>query len=337
MNRLKIFFIISLMVQIAFGGDISRKGTTGAEELLLPVGARSIATSGAFLASTIGTEAIYYNPAGLAGTPFTEAMFSYTSYFLDINISYLAVGMKIGDLGSFGLSVKSLDFGDIPVTTYSSPDGTGANYSPAYTVFGLTYAKEVTDRVRAGVTAKLIHEGIMSTSADGMAFDFGVQYKFLSNIWLGVAIKNLGGDMSFGGQDLESKTIVRDASQNSSYNNGLFTPVIEPFQLPSYFEISTAYEMKMEDVNILLATTFHNYSSYEDALDFGAEVQILDIFFIRYGYNYLLAQSGYNQYGASYGAGVEYGTEGIKVCVDYAYRTAEDFSGNNILTLKLKF
>lgn len=155
MKRLTVFLIISFQVQIAFAGDVARKGTTGAEHLLIPVGARSIATSGAFLANTSGPEAIYFNPAGLARSESAEAMFSYTSYIADINIVYFALGVKLSEIGSFGLSVKSLDFGDIPVTTYENPDGTGATYSPSYTIVGLTYAKEVTERVCAGVNVKL--------------------------------------------------------------------------------------------------------------------------------------------------------------------------------------
>jgi len=88
-----------------------------------------IATGGAFLANITGLESIYYNPAGLDIYPQTEAMFSYVSYLADINISYFAIGTSLGDIGSIGLDLKSFDFGDIPVTNESFPDGTGETYS----------------------------------------------------------------------------------------------------------------------------------------------------------------------------------------------------------------
>lgn len=71
---------------------LPERGINGAEELLIPVGARSIATSGAFVANVMGLESIYYNPAGLDISQRTEAMFSYMNYIADINISYLAIG-----------------------------------------------------------------------------------------------------------------------------------------------------------------------------------------------------------------------------------------------------
>ena len=41
----KFFTFILIMWSVSvFAGDASRKGTTGADELLIPVGARSIAT-----------------------------------------------------------------------------------------------------------------------------------------------------------------------------------------------------------------------------------------------------------------------------------------------------
>lgn len=336
MNRLLIVIALMILIQVAFAGDVARKGTAGAEQLLIPVGARSIATSGAFHSNTTGIEAIYYNPAGLAGDFGTEAMFSYMTYIADINISYLAIGTDFKELGSVALSIKSIDFGDIPITTVSNPDGTGATYAPAFNVFGITYAKDITDRVRAGANLKLIHEGIMSTSANGVAFDFGVQYKFLGNLWIGVSLKNLGGNMTYEGQDLQQRTDVPNTALRQE-GTGIYTPVTEQFGLPSFFEISMAYALEIENSTLLIGSTFRNHNSYEDAVDFGAELKLLDFIFIRTGYNYLLENQRDNQFGLCYGGGINYSTEGIRLSLDYAFRSSKDFKGNNVLTLKLKF
>jgi hypothetical protein len=61
MFRSLLCVALMLAATVAYGGDESRKGTTGADQLLIPVGARSIATGGAFLAATKGVEAIYYS------------------------------------------------------------------------------------------------------------------------------------------------------------------------------------------------------------------------------------------------------------------------------------
>ncbi len=112
--------------------------------MLVPVGAQSIATGGAFVATVRGLESIYYNPAGLDRSKRAEAMFSYMNYVADINISYFAAGTSLGELGSIGLTFKSFDFGDIPVTTMNFRMVTGATYSPTFLTIGLTYSKLLT-------------------------------------------------------------------------------------------------------------------------------------------------------------------------------------------------
>ena len=110
----KFVTILSFLLAITLlqAGDTSRKGTTGAEQLLIPVGARSIATAGAFIANTTGVEAIYYNPAGLAVSGKSELMISYMDYLADLNVTYLAAAANLGEFGAIGFTYKSLDFGD---------------------------------------------------------------------------------------------------------------------------------------------------------------------------------------------------------------------------------
>ena len=101
-----------------FAGGGKRNGTAGAQELLIPISARGLAMSGADVSGISGLDAIFYNPAGFGSTAFgTEAMFSYMNYIADIGFSFGGVGVNLGDLGSLGFSIRTLDFGEIPVTT----------------------------------------------------------------------------------------------------------------------------------------------------------------------------------------------------------------------------
>jgi len=338
MIRRVFFFALVVCTTLAHAGDESRKGTTGADQLLVPVGARSIATGGAFLATLKGVEAIYYNPAGLAATQKSEAMFSYMSYVADINISYFAVSAYIEELGTFGLSYKKLDFGDIPVTTFQSPDGTGATYSPGFYTFGLTFARAVTDRVTAGVTAKVINETILSTSATGFAVDFGVQYKFQGNLAIGVAIKNLGTNMQYSGNDLFARTNIPNTANASPA--GVYTPETEPFQMPSWFELSASYNIDVGNMNsFILGATFRNNNALDDQMMFGLEYQLLRTFSLRGGYETALKNASSAIYGINFGAGVEYTVDNsLQVSFDYAFRSVKEFpTDNHVFTVKLGF
>lgn len=338
MKKLLIIFTVLVFFSSLYAGDVARKGTTGADQLLIPVGARGIATGGAMLASLTGLESVYYNPAGLARGEGAEAMFSYMSYLADINISYFAVASNLGDFGSIGLSFKTFDFGDIPVTTVEFPDGTGETYSPTFLTMGLTYSKIITDRISVGANFKLITEEIINTSATGFALDFGVQYRFSESLYLGASVKNIGTNMTYSGPDLQSRTEIPGA--NITDPGGIYEVVAEEFQIPSYFELSLAYNYNFnEQNNIMLASTFVNNNSFEDQLNFGLEYGFMNTFFVRGGYNMLTENTEGSVFGFTAGAGVQYdfGAE-VGIVVDYAFRQVDEFPDpNHIFTVKLGF
>ena len=333
-----------LIILLAFGfsstfaGDVSRKGTNGAEQLLVPVGAKSIATGGAFISDVKGVEAIYYNPAGLDLAGRSEAMFSYMNYLADIKVSFFALSANLGDLGTFGLSFKTFNLGDIPITTFEQPDGTGATYSPSLMTAGLTYSKQITDRVSAGATLKVIYEAITNVSATGAAIDFGVQYKFPNNMRLGVAVTNIGSNMSYRGPDMQTKQSIPGNPPGAGF--GVYEPSTEEFQIPSYFELSTSYKYDFNQQNyLMLAGKFTNNNFFEDVLSFGLEYGFLNTFYLRGGYNYLLnSKPEENLYGLTLGAGISYSFEGsVFFDFDYAYRAVRDFptGAQHVFTVKL--
>ncbi len=337
----KIFLLmLSFMIigSTVFAGDVSRKGTTGAEELLIPVGGRGIATGGAMLASLTGLESIYYNPAGLALGDNTEIMFSYMSYIADINVSYFAASTVLGDLGSVGISFKTFDFGDIPVTTNEFPDGTGSTYSPSFLTLGLTYSKVITDRISVGTNLKLVSESIDNTNASGIAIDFGVLYHFNPQLSMAATLKNIGTNMTYSGENLQQKTSVPGTSLGST--NGAYEIIAEPFQMPSFFELSLAYKQEFnEQNNLMLGSTFTANNSLENAMHFGMEYGFMNTFFLRGGYNFLVENNDQSVFGFTFGAGVNYkiGSD-VGLAFDYAFRNVNDFpTANHVFTVKMIF
>lgn len=336
MKKLLTLFLIITVSMSVFAGDPARKGTAGAEQLLIPVGARSIATGQAFISHFSGIESIYYNPAGLDRAGGTEAMFNYMSYIADIDLSYFAVSTQL-DIGSVGLSYKTLNFGDIPVTTVENPDGTGQLYSPDYFVLGLTYSKMITDRVSAGVNFNFIHEGIMNTSANGFAIDFGVQYRFTPNFSLGASVKNIGTNMNYSGEDLKTKTTVPGSALGSG--NTVYQLDTEEFSIPSYFELSLAYTNEFNESNSLsFGGVFRNNNNLEDAARVGMEYNFNDNFFLRGGYDFALENQDQQIFGFTAGAGISYDfAKDMGLEFDYAFRDVKEFSAaNHIFTLVLR-
>ncbi len=332
--------LVGMFQENTFASGGSRNGTAGAQELLIPVGARGLSLSSSYVAGLQGLESLFYNPAGLgAMTSTAEAMFSQMSYIADIGVSYAAVGVKFESFGAIAFSVKTFDFGDIPVTTVENPAGTGATFSPTFVVVGLSYSNALTDRVRVGVTANLISEKIMSTSASGFAFTAGVQYYGVAGVeglHMGVVIKNIGGQMKYDGADL-----LRDAEDNTSYRGTQFYKIdAASFELPSQLELGLAYEKRFtDDFKGMLSSAYTQNSFLNDEYKFGGEVSYSDMFAIRGGYTYTkegVDNTDEQLWGPTFGAGFK-ANAGIDISVDYAYRWARYFDANHVVTIKLGF
>ena len=334
---LLLLIVSSLGITAVYAGSDNRTGTAGAMELLLPVGSRGSALSGSLNAIATGVDAIRWNPAGMArGGGGIEAMFSTMSYIADIRVNYFALSSSIGEIGSLGFSIQSLSFGDIPITTTDAPEGTGGTYSPNYITSGVTFARAFTDRIHGGVTAKFITEKIVRTNASGMAFDFGVQYiSKETGINLGVALKNLGPEMTFDGPDLESFASI-PGQDPGSRPRALRLPGAA-FELPSTLEIGLGYNYKVDDENLLeFAANFQNTNFGSDEYRLGAEYAYNNLIFLRGGY--AINQNTEDAiYGVSLGVGVRVPIESSSISFDYAYRHAKFFDANQWFTVKVGF
>ena len=339
---MKIFFTIIILTIFTVSlnaGDVARKGTTGAEQLLIPVGARGLATGGAFVSNLTGLESVYYNPAGLDVLAGAEVMFSYMNYIADINVSYFGVSTSLGDIGSIALTIKTFDFGDIPLTTSDFPDGDGRTYSPSFFTFGLTYSKLITDRISIGTNFKLISESVQNTSASGLAIDFGVQYKFDQQLSIGAALMNIGSNMQYAGAELQQRSDISGSNPGSP--DGSFEIVSEGFQIPSYFQLSVSYDYNInEQKNLIFGSAFIANNSLEDNFRFGLEYGFINTFFLRGGYNLAVGEEFDNSiYGFTVGAGIAYDLGGdLGIAFDYAFREVKEFpSSNHMFTVKMAF
>ena len=333
-----------MVVNTASAQGNQRTGTAGATELLIPVGARDMAMGGAGIATSEGLEAIYWNPAGLGRMSHSaEGMFSWMSYIADIKVNYGAVAGKFGEFGTIGFTLKSLDFGDVPLTTLDDPENlTGKFYSPSYTILGLTYGRQLTDAIGIGFTVKLINETIDRVSASGVAFDIGVQYHGLAGIQglaVGVAVKNIGSQMKYEGPGLYTTALPVEGDrpqQPMMFNTA-------GFELPSLVEIGVSYGGTVKD-NMMyqLNTTYSNNNLYLDEYRFGGEIGAMFStvkLFARAGYSYIpqVAEAKDNIFGMNLGAGLQVATGGVDVTIDYCFRSVEYFDANNVVTVKLGF
>ncbi|MDZ7315056.1 MAG: PorV/PorQ family protein [candidate division KSB1 bacterium] len=342
--------VLLLSSATVFAGTGKRIATAGATELLIPVGARSTALSGANTAGVFGIDAIYWNPAGVAmAESNTEAMFSHQNWIGDIDVNYLAVATQVSRVGAIGLSLKTLSFGDIMETTVTNPEGTGKVFSPTYLTVGLTYSRKMTDRILFGATAKLVTERIMSTGAQGVGFDFGLQYVSpVSGLKLGVVLTNFGTNMKFIGTDLERRVIM-PGTEAGTVQTSVSIPTAS-FDLPSQLKLGVSYALNLgEQINLDLMGAFVNNAYAYDQYIAGAELSLRDFLFLRGAYSLAFKEGlGENEsgkfvsasedylFGPSFGLGVKFNV-GFPVTLDYAYRLTEFFNNAQFFCLTVGF
>lgn len=344
-----VFLAILLIASVSFAGTIRSQGSAGATQLLIPVGAESISLSSSNAATVNGVEALGINPAGVARYKKSfQGTASSMSYLADIDQTFVGFIVNGGQIGSFGLAIKSLDFGDIPVTTADATEGTGEVFSPRYMVLTTNYSKRFADRVTFGANFKFISEQIVNTTASGACVDLGVQYRFADlPVTFGVVLSNLGPRMRFNGPDLE-QSLQPDETESGTITEN-FRVISESFELPAKLDMSVNYEVFS---GLDLMGQFTNNSFSPNSAAFAARYSYGTLAWVAGGTTMSLVgdtqedgvsdsewEEWYsNPFGLTFGAGVNVPLGDMSVGISYSVRTVTDyFENNNVVQLMLNF
>lgn len=179
-------------------GDVA---TEGALFLLLPVGGRAVGRGQAIVASVDGSEAVWWNPAGLARQEKRELAIHHSQPFYETTADAVTVVVPSSLLGVLAISANILDFkGGEQTDDLGNPIGTITTRSYVYAA---TYATTAGARLNAGVTYKVLqfHVGCSAgcdpgdgANATTSAIDVGAQYDLrgVVPVALGAAVRNLG-------------------------------------------------------------------------------------------------------------------------------------------------
>jgi hypothetical protein len=199
----------SLRVAIAFAvgmlswtGPVLAQGdvaTEGALFLLLPVGARAVGMGHAVVADRAGSEAVWWNPSGLARLESYEVAIHHSQNLIATGDA-VSIILPFPILGVFGVSANVLNYGEQEINDGTSVVGA---LLPRSFVYAATYATPVGPRLGAGITYKVVQLRFDCTgscppsariAATTSALDLGIQYDLQpqSPVTIGVAVRNLG-------------------------------------------------------------------------------------------------------------------------------------------------
>ena len=315
----------------------TKVGSTAAPFLNIGVGPRAIGMGGAFVATANDVTSLYWNPAGASRTETNEAMFTHLSWFAGIKYNWAGAMLYTEGIGTVGLNIGYLDYGDLEVTTLKEPEGTGEFFNPHDLFIALTYAYNLTDRFSIGGNFKYINQKIWNSSANGLAVDLGVL--FLSDIYglrIAATITNLGTDMQMDGKDL----LIQHDINNQLYGNNdqiLAKLKTDPFPLPLTFRIGIAIDpIDIENHKLTMAVDALHPNDNAESLNVGLEYVFYNTFSIRGGYKSLFLDN--SEEGLNLGFGLKYDfTPTFTVSVDWAYQDFGIFDNTQQFSFGIRF
>jgi len=298
MNK-KIFFTLLLISGLLSNVKVGTAVYRWAE---IETGARAIGMAGSQVASGNGVYAIPYNPANLGFIDSdTEVYVSKSSYLAGSSHNTMAFGMAMSSSDYFGVHLYYFDSGIMQETTEIEGGPTGQTFKFTGLLTRLTYAKQLTDRLKIGTNFKYFLE--KTTSADlsmsSWAIDIGSNFDTgIYGMTLGMCISNLGPDARYAGTGLDVQG--EDDQQKKT----------EYFPIPLTFRVGIMNDIMGASDDALFENPTHRVTSsidFVNPLDYkltpnlGVEYSFDEMIFVRAG-----SHMGHDTAGLTFGFGLSY-------------------------------
>jgi hypothetical protein len=291
--------------------------------------ARGASLGDAYSVWTSGADAVFWNPSGITLGPSHDFTFSYIQWVFDTRQGAFSYATSFGDLGSIGVQVQFVDFGEFIeavavrpyINTWPDPGLTGNTFRPFSYLIGISYAKDLTDRFSTGGSVKFAHESLynggrvkaqintgvfeeVKTWADGMMFDFGFRYNTgFRSIQVAASVQNFGANVTY---------------------------AKESHPLPMMFRWGIAGNIIGKDAmlgtdeqnRIAIAFDLFQPNDYAQQEHVGLEYEYDGIFALRAGYKF-----NYDSEGITFGGGIKQRLSQYDIAVDYGYGSLGTFLG----------
>jgi hypothetical protein len=304
---------------------------TGLQFLSVASDARAAALADAVTSTENQSSSLFFNPAGMANlSTLFDVTVSRNEWIADIQHTAVSLAVKPTgiNLGVFGISVQSVDYGDIIGTRVALPSDPQAdiergyvdtgNISPSALALGFGWALAISDRFSVGLQAKKVWQSLGESVTDDLsvtknevtpwAFDGGTLFK--------TGFKSLAFGMS-----------VRNFSAEIEYAE-------EGFQLPLVFTMGLSMNLmdviKLGDMkqSAILAVDATHDRSHPEQLKIGVDYKLVDILSLRGGYVF-----NNDEDNVTFGFGVSQ----FGFALDYAYTPFGVFDNVQRVTARFAF
>ena len=309
--------------------DYNSVGTSGWQFLKLPTNARTAAIGGINSSLSHGdATACFTNPASIADVKRMDLAFTHMSYVADIKFQSFAMVKNFNQWGSLGLNFVYLDYGEmIRTENVINLDALGSEsgVSPVFNglgtfsandmAVGLSYARQITNKLQVGGTLRYIQEKLDDAITHGWSLDIGtLYYTGLKSLRISMLGKSFGADAEF-----------------AEYRDRIEINPIK-IKMPMMFIVGAAIDViearDENDSRLILAAELTHPNDGPEKVNVGMEYSFLGHFNFRAGYRF-----NYDAEGLTLGCGLEQAVSGMTVNINYAYLDAGLLSQIHMFTI----
>ena len=335
MKNIKIIIITLIFAASIFGQ--SKVGSTALPSLTIGIGPKAIGMGGAFVATANDVTGIFWNPAGVSRMGFSQALFTHSKWFADINFNWAGAAINLGNMGTVGASFMYLDYGKMEVTNMREQEGTGEYFEAKDMVMALHYSYNLTDRFSIGGNFKYVYEGIWNSSASGVAFDLGILFiSEINGLRIGAVISNFGPDLQMDGKDL----LFQHDVDNQSYGNNdqiLGYWKTEKYPLPFTFKVGLAMDViEQEDHKLTLGTDINYPNDNSPSMNVGMQYTFMNMLSLRAGYKSLFLDNADESFTYGIGLAQEVGRD-LELTFDYSFTKMDKLDNTHQFSVGIRF
>ena len=313
----------------------TKTGTAMGQFLLIEPSARVAGMGNTGVALARGLDAVYFNPAAIAGMSRYGVSFTHSDWLAGIAYEYVAAAVPVGASGSAYVAITSLNSGEIDVRTVAQPLGTGERFTVSDVAIGVGYGRQLTDRFAAGAQITYVQETIWHSTASTFTVGVGTHYQVSERgLHIGASLANFGTQAGYDGRDLR---VTYDNDPSRYGDNGALPAEIftGDFPVPVLFRLGAGMPFRINQATRLLVEldALHP-SDNSESLSLGSELA-LDQMAFRAGYQNAFQKD--SEVGWTLGAGVNGNIESAHCRLDYAWADHGRLQSTHRISIGIEF
>lgn len=267
MEKSNCLILSCLALMIGLKSLEAQVGGYGGAFLRNEVGSRAAAMGGAYTAVANDVSASFWNPAGLAHIYSPQFMFMWSHLALQQRFDYVGVAWPSQAYGVLSLSFIGYSTADI-MGRDEAGNKTGY-FSDEERAVLLAYGNALfSHRLLFGITAKFLQHKLARVQANGLGYDFGMQWQPRAIVRFGLSLQNINTGLRWQNNDQEIETFPKV---------GKLGALVQPFRFLSFALDYEVLQPPRTELKIGLRSM--------DRWHFGWEAQWQDVFCLRGGMN----------------------------------------------------